>query len=69
MVNLEKKVWQNGQQVGTCRMNFRIENSSYIKQMNSFTNTEDGIINMAYYESYAGDSKKKKTTHKLEEIY
>ena len=47
-------------------MNFKIQNPAFIKQMNSFTNTEDGIINMAYYELYAGESKKKKSSHKLE---
>ena len=37
--------------------------------MNSFTNTEDGIINMAYYEYYAGDKKKKYCLDQLEDQY
>ena len=37
--------------------------------MNSYTNTEDGIINMAYYEFYAGDVRKKKSSNRLEEMY
>ena len=37
--------------------------------MNSYTNTEDGIINMAYYEFYGGDARKKKKSNQLEVMY
>ena len=69
VVELEKNLWNNGKNIGKCRLTFNIQNNTYIKQMNSYTNTEDGIINMAYYEFYGGDARKKKKSNQLEVMY